>query len=74
MRADRKAAREFVKSIKTRRELEEYLNMLNLSTEERTIAMMIFAEGWSRRKIAFETGYSEDQIKRKIVKIYSKMV
>ncbi len=73
MRADRKAAREFVKGIKTREDLEKYLDMLNLTDEEREIAFMLFSKGWTRAKIALETGYSEGQIKRKICKIYDRM-
>lgn len=74
MRSDRKAARDFVKSIKTKTELDAYLNMLNLTDEERTIARMMFGNGWSRTRIAFETGYSEDQLKRKICRIYDRML
>lgn len=73
MRADRKAAREFAMGMKTKADLEEYLNMLNLTEEERQIAWMIFANGWSRAKIAMETGYSEPQLRRKISKIYDRM-
>lgn len=74
MRADRKAARDFVKSIKTKAELDAYINMLNLTDEERDIARMIFGKGWSRTRIAMETGYSERQINRKICKIYDRMI
>ena len=74
MRADRKEARDFVKSIKTKAELDAYLNMLNLTDEERDIARLLFGRGWSRTRIAMELGYSEHQIKRKIVRIYDKMI
>lgn len=74
MRPDRKAAREFANSIKTRDDLRRYLDMLNLRDEERDIAWMIFAHGWSRAKIAMETGYSEHQVKRKVARIYDKLV
>lgn len=74
MNPERKAAREFVKSIKTRADLEKYLNMLNLSDDEIQIAMLLFGRGFSRIQIAMKTGYSEHQIKRKIDRIYSKMV
>lgn len=74
MRPDRKAAREFVKGIKTRADLDAYLDMLNLTDEERDIARMLFAYGWTRTKIAMEMGYSEHQIKRKINRIYDRMV
>lgn len=74
MRADRKKARDFVKSIKTRDELDAYLNMLNLTDEERDIARMTFSNGWSITRIAIETGYSEDQVKRKVCRIYDRML
>ena len=74
MREDRKAAREFVKNIKTKADLEDYIGMLNLTDEEREIAIMIFGKGWSRAKIAMETGFSERQLKRRINRIYDRMV
>lgn len=74
MRADRKAAREFVKSIKTRADLEAYFSMLNLTEDERTIAMMLFGNGWTRARIAMEVGFSEAYVKKKIARIYDRMV
>lgn len=74
MRDDRKQAREFAKSMKTTAELDAYLNMLNLTDDEREIARMIFAKGWTRTRIAMETGYSESQVKRKICRIYDRMI
>lgn len=74
MRPDRKAARDFVKNIKTKADLEAYLDMLNITEEEKEIALMIFANGYSRTQIAMETGYSIPQVKRKIAKIYAKLV
>ncbi len=74
MRPDRKAAREAVGKIKTREDLRNYLDLLNLTDEEREIAWMIFAHGWSRAKIAMEIGYSEHQVKRKVARIYDKLV
>lgn len=73
MRANRKAAREFAMNIKTRADLEAYLDMLNLRDDEREIAILIFGKGWSRDKIAIETGYSKNQLNRKIARIYDKM-
>lgn len=70
----RKAARDFVSGIRTREELRQYLDMLNLREEEKDIAWMIFANGWSRAKIAMETGYSEHQVKRKVARIYDKLL
>lgn len=74
MKPDRKAARDFVKGIKTRADLEQYLSMLNLTDEEREIALLLFGKGYSRTRIALETGYSTDQVKRKIARIYDRMV
>lgn len=74
MRADRKAARDFVKSIKTRAELDAYINMLNLTDDEKEIARLSFGRGWSRIQIALELGYSEHQIKRKLTRIYDRMI
>lgn len=74
MRPDRKAAREAVGKIKTREDLRNYLDLLNLTDEEREIAWMILANGWSRTKIAMEIGYSEHQVKRKVAKIYDKLI
>lgn len=74
MKPDRKAARDFVKGIKTRSDLEKYLDMLNLTDEEREIALLLFGKGYSRTRIAMETGYSQDQVKRKIARIYDRMV
>lgn len=74
MKPNRKAAREYVQGIKTRDELRKYLDMLNLRDEEKQIAWMIFANGWSRAKIAMVTGYSEHQVKRKVARIYDKLV
>lgn len=73
MRPDRKAAREKALAIKTRAELAEYLDSLNLTEQQRIVAWYIFADGWSRAKIALETGYSERQLKRIIAKIYDRM-
>lgn len=73
MRPERKAARDRVAKINTRAELEEYLVSLNLPEQHRQIATMIFANGWTRAKIAMETGYSERHLKRIIAKIYDRM-
>lgn len=73
MRPDRKAARDRVKSIQTRADLDAYLELLNLTDDERNIARMMFGNGWTRAKIAMETGYSEHQVKRKMQRIYDRM-
>lgn len=74
MKPDRKAARDFVKSINTRSDLEQYLDMLNLTDEEHEIAMLLFGKGYSRTRIAIETGYSEYQIQRNIARIYDRIL
>lgn len=74
MRANRKQARDFVKSIKTRTELDAYLNMLNLTDEEKHIARLIFCKGFSVVQVSIETGYSEHQVRRKINRIYDRMI
>lgn len=73
MRPERKAARERAAAIKTRAELDEYLDSLNLRDEYKAIARYIFADGFSRTKIAMLTGYSERHLKRIIAKIYDRM-
>lgn len=74
MRADRKAARERCMAIKTHADLEAYVNSLNLSDDEREIAMLMFGKCWTRAKIAMHMGYSERQVKRKVARIYDRMV
>lgn len=74
MNPQKKQARDFVKSIKTKAELDAYLNMLNLTDDEREIARLLFGRGWSRTQIAMELGYSEHQIKQKINRIYDRMI
>lgn len=74
MNPAKKQARDFVKSIKTKSELDAYLNMLNLTDDEKEIARLLFGRGWSRTQIAMELGYSEHQIKRKINRIYDRMI
>lgn len=74
MRPDRKAARDFVRSMKTRADLEQYFSMLNLTEDERKIAMMLFGDGYTRTRIAREIGFSEAYVKKKIARIYSRMV
>lgn len=73
MRSERKAARDYVQSMKTRDDLNAYIDMLNLSETERDIARMMFVNKWTRAKIALETGYSESWVKRRIERIYDRM-
>lgn len=74
MNPDRKAARERCMNIKTRRDLEDYIESLNLPDDEKRIAYMMFGDCWTRTKIAIETGYSKRQLARKIAHIYDRMV
>lgn len=48
--------------------------MLNLTDDEKEIARLAFGRGWSRTRIAMELGYSEHQIKRKMYRIYDRMI
>lgn len=73
MRPERKAARERDAAIKTRAELDEYLDTLNLREQYKAIARYIFADGFSRAKIAMLTGYSDRHLKRIIANIYDRM-
>jgi DNA-binding NarL/FixJ family response regulator len=73
MKPSRKEAREFLKSMKTREELIEYLNMLNITDEQRDVAYYALAKGWSRQHISLETGYSLRQIERMLTRVYDKM-
>lgn len=74
MRAERKAARDRCMAIKTKADFEAYMDTLNLSDEDRHIAYLMFCECWTRTKIALEMGYSEKQLKRRIARIYDRMV
>lgn len=73
MLTSRKEARARVKAIKTFDELKRHVDSLNLTDEEKEIALMVYAKGWTRQKIAMETGYSVRQIARKIAKINDKI-
>lgn len=59
-------------AVKTVEELKACIDALNLTDEEREIAMMVYSKGWTRQKIAMETGYSVRQVARKIAKINDK--
>lgn len=73
MQKNRREARERLKAIKTVAELREYIDSLNLSDEERDIAMMFYHRGWTCNKISLETGYSLRQVTRKLAKIADKL-
>lgn len=73
MNPKRKAARDRLFAIKTKAELVELIESLNITDEEREIAVMVLSRGWSYTKISFETGYSVRHIARKMEKVYSKL-
>lgn len=61
-------------AIKTKAGFEAYMGTLNLSEEDKHIAYLMFCECWTRTKIALEMGCSENQLKRRIARIYDRMV
>lgn len=73
MNPKRKAARDRLLAIKTKAELVELIEALNITDEERDIAVMVLSRGWSYTKISMETGYSVRHIARKMEKVYSKL-
>lgn len=73
MNPKRKAARDKLMAIKTKAELVELIESLNITDEERDIAVMVLSRGWSYTKISLETGYSVRHIARKMEKVYSKL-
>lgn len=73
MRASRRRARDLAKSVRTRADLEAWLDALNLSDDERTVARMVYERGFTRQQIAFETGYSLRQVNRLLAKVHDKM-
>lgn len=73
MNPKRKAARDRLFAIKTKAELVELIESLNITDEEREIALMVLSRGWSYTKISLETGYSVRHIARKMEKVYSKL-
>lgn len=74
MRANRKAARDLLNSLRTLPELEQYLQMLRLTDDERDVARMIYAKGYSRQQIAMKTGYSKRQVDRMVARIHDRLI
>lgn len=74
MSPERKAAKERLMSIKSRADLEEYLGSLNITDEEREIALKVFGNGWSLTRIQIELGYTQRQLRKRLSKIYDKMI
>lgn len=73
MRESRRKARDRAQGMKTKADLEEWLDMLNLTDIEREIAFMVYSRGMSRQQIAFKTGYSKRQVNRLLAKVHDKM-
>ncbi len=73
MHKSRKAARDKIQACKTNDEFEEWLSMLRITDDVREIARMVYIKGWTRQKIAMETGYSVRQVSRKIAKLHDMM-
>lgn len=69
----RREARDLARSLKTVDELERLIESINVTDDEREIARMVFEKGWTRQKIANETGYSRRQVDRKIAKIHDRI-
>lgn len=73
MRASRSAARRKIRDVRTRAELDEVLEMLNLTDSEREIARMVYGRGYTLTQVSMETGYSVRQVSRKLAKIQDRM-
>lgn len=73
MRASRRRARELAKSVKTRSDLEAWLDALNISDAEREVARLVYERGYTRQQIAFATGYSLRQVNRLLARVHDKM-
>lgn len=73
MNPKRKKARDRLLSISTKSELVELIESLNITDEERDIAIMVLSRGWSYTRISLETGYSVRHIARKMEKVYTKL-
>lgn len=70
----RKEAKERLLNMKTRSDLEDYLDSLNLTDDEREVAILVFGRGWSLTRIRVEMGYTERQLRRKLSKVYDRMI
>lgn len=74
MSPERKAARDKLLAMNSRADLEDYLESLNLSDEERTVALLVFGRGFSLTQTALELGYSPKQMRKRMSKIYDRML
>ena len=63
-----------IKAIKTKREYYDYINSLLLNDEQKRICDLIFLEGRTYIQIGEELHCSETTVKRKVSKIFDKMM
>lgn len=70
----RKEARDRLLNLKTRADLENLLDSLNITDEEREIAVLIFGRGWSLTRICMELGYTNKQLRKRLSRIYDCMI
>lgn len=73
MLESRKAAKARLNSISTISELDGVLSDLRLKDEEREVAMYVLGRCWTLQKTANHLGYSKDQIKRIMAKVYDRI-
>lgn len=73
MRPERKAARDKAMSLKTVADLDELLESLNITDDERRIARLVLSRGWSYTRVAMETDFSTRHVRRCMERVYSKM-
>lgn len=74
MNPKRKAAMDRLMSVKTKAELSRILSEMNITDEEREMALMVLSNGWSYTKVSMETGFSVRHVTRKMERIYSKLI
>lgn len=74
MKHTRKEARERLKSMNTVSELNELLDDLMLTEEDKEIARYVFVNGYSQQQIAMKCGYSVKTVKKKLAKVYDRLL
>lgn len=74
MSPQRKAARDKLLGMKTRSDLDDCLQSLNLTAEEREIAVMVFADGLSLTQVQMAKDLSRRQLQRRLAKVYDKLI
>lgn len=73
MNPKRKAARDRLLAVKTKAELVAILEEINITDEEREMAIMVLSRGWSYTKIALELNCSKRHVARKMEHVYTKL-